>query len=824
MIDKSLNKLPAGEEQLPEMDSIEIVVEGEEVLDGTEIDLSDSPDVVPKSVKNMLPFNSNIAEILSEKTLLLLGSTLLEDIEDDLQSRKDWEETYKKGLGLLGLKIEERTEPWQGACGIHHPILAEAVVRFQAETIMETYPPAGPVKTKVIGDLTPEKEKAAKRVKDDMNHEITDVMTEYRNEHERLLWALPIAGSAFKKVYYDSILKRQTSMFIPAEDFIMSYGASDLQSCPRYSQRLRMTVNDFERAVTAKVYREIDLGDPTIEKESIRVEKDKISGVHEVKESRYTFYESHVELFIEGFDVEGECAKPYIVTIESSTGKVLSIYRNWEEGDESYKKRQHFVSYTYIPGFGSYGLGLIHLVGGFAQGATSILRQLVDAGTLSNLPGGLKTKGLRIKGDNTPIAPGEWRDADVLSGALKDNLLPMPYKDPSAVLAALLKDIVDEGRKFAAVAEMKIADFDSKSPVGTTMALLERTLKVMSAVQARIYESMKQELRLIKNIIRDYTDMRYSYDPEGASADIKKQDYEIVDILPVADPNSATMSQRIVQYQAVMQLAAMAPQIYSLPDLHSQMLDILGVKNVEKLIPSIAAKMNPTDPITENMNILKMQPVKAFYLQDHESHIKVHMAAMQDPKIMQMIGQNPQAQAIASAANAHLMEHIGFAYRNQIEKTLGTKLPPPDEQLPPEIEVQLSGLMAAAADKLLNNNKADVAQQQAQEQMKDPIIQIQMQELEIKKVEVKNKHLKDLADIELREKELAQKAKAADDKNNIDKFKSMLSTTVENRRIDESTEKRKSDQLSNFVGKVIDKSIDVRKNDAKSKPEKGGKE
>lgn len=724
--------------------------------DGTTVDLGGEG--IPDSIKQDAPFDANLAEYLSDHELNVLGSDLCADVAADLESRADWEDTYKKGLHLLGLTIEDRTEPWKGACGIMHPILAEAVVRFQAEVITETFPAAGPVKTKILGAITPEKEQAAERVRDDLNNEITDVMTEYRNEHERLLWNLPIAGTALKKVYYDPTLGRQTSMFVAAEDFIVSYGASDLASCPRYTHRMKKTSNDIRKLMLAGLYRELELSDPVVDTTEIEEEKDKLSGVSPSTETEFhTLYEVNVDLELPGFEDATEIDLPYIVTIDKDTTKILSIYRNWDEDSKTRVKKQHFINYTYIPGFGFYGFGLIHLVGGFAQGATSILRQLVDAGSLSNLPGGLKTTGLRIKGDNTPIGPGEWRDVDIAGGVLRENLMPLPYKEPSAVLAGLLQSIVEEGRKFAAVAEMKVADFDSNSPVGTTMALLERTLKVMSAVQARIYASMKIEFRLIRDLIRDNSDMKYTYDPEGGlPRSIKKQDYQMVDVLPVADPNSATMSQRIVQWQAVMQLAAMAPQIYDLPELHGQMLEILGVKNIDKLIPTRMDNQKPTDPVTENMALMNGKPVKAFLTQDHMSHITVHQSAMQDPKVMQIMGQNPMAQQIQAAAMAHVMEHVAFAYRQQIEKQLGTTLPPPDKPLPPEIEVQISGLEAQAAQKLLGQNQQEAQQQDAQQKAQDPVIQMQQQQLQLDSGELERKKAKDQADNQLKQLQLQQ--------------------------------------------------------------------
>jgi len=715
------------------------------------IDLSGEPE---QQELNNIEWDANLADHLPEDVLRSISSDLLFDIEEDIRSRADWEKKYKEGLKLLGLNVERRNEPWDGACGVVHPIMAEAVVRFQAEIITETFPPHGPVKTKVIGKKTPEKEQAAERVREDMNHELTDRMTEYRNEHERLLWNLPIAGSAFKKVYFDPTLGRQTSVFVAAEDFIVAYGASDLQTSTRHTHKFKKTKNDLKKLIAAGFYADVldQMTDPVADFSAIQEEKDKIAGQTTLTEiEHYTLYETCVDLTIPGFEDSLGIDMPYVVTIDKDSEKILSIRRNWKEDDAQRAKQLHYVHYQYIPGFGFYGFGLIHLVGGFAESATSLLRQLVDAGTLSNLPGGLKTRGLRIKGDDTPIGPGEWRDVDVPGGTLKENLMPLPYKEPSVVLAQLLEKIVEEGRKFAAVAEMKVADFDSNSPVGTTMALLERTLKVMSSVQARTYESMKQEFRMIKALIRDHGTDVYTYEPETGTADMKGQDYESTDVLPVADPNAATMSQRIVQWQAVMQLAATAPQIYDLPQLHGEMLGILGVKNTDKLIPQLKLNQSPLDPVSENMAIMTGKPVKAFITQDHKSHLQVHMMALQDPKIQQVMGQNPMAQQMQAAAMAHIMEHVAFEYRAQMEQMLGVTLPPPDAPQDPEIEVQLSALLAQAAPKLLGLNQNEIAAQNAQAAAQDPVTQIAQQEAATKDKKVEY-------DKEIAEKKLALEA------------------------------------------------------------------
>ena len=734
-------------------------------------------------------FNDNLADHMDEGELNQLSGDLIGDYDNDISSRKEWEKTYTEGLKLLGLQYEERTEPWNGACGVFHPMLTEAVVRFQSETIMETFPAMGPVKTLIIGKDTREKEEAAKRVQDDMNYQLTEVMVEYRPEHEKMLWNLPISGSAFKKVYYDPALGRQVSMFIPAEDVILPYGTSEMTLAPRVTHRMRKSENEIKRLINAGFYRDIELGEPSKTVDEIQKAKDKETGFSASYDDRFQLLEMHVELDLPGFedkDEDGEetgIALPYVITMVKDTKEILSVRRNWKENDELHKARQHFVHYQYIPGFGAYGFGLIHLIGGAAKSATSLTRQLVDAGTLSNLPGGLKTRGLRIKGDDTPIAPGEYRDVDITSGTLKDNIVNLPYKEPSQTLLALMNQIVDDARRFAAVADMKVSDMSANAPVGTTLAILERMLKVMSAVQARLHYSLKQELKLLAGIIRDYTDPDYSYDADGPrGAQAKESDYHKVEVIPVSDPNAATMSQRVVQYQAVMQMAQQAPQIYDLPQLHRQMLNVLGIKHAEKLVP-LEDDMRPVDPVTENMNIIKGKPVKAFIAQDHKAHIAVHMAAMQDPKIAQVLGQNPQAQMLMAAAHAHIAEHLGFAYRQQVEEQLGVPLPAPDQPLDPKVEAQLAPLVAQAAQQLLQNNQKEVAQQQAQQQAQDPAVQIEQARLQLegKKVEISEKKLQmdaaakaDQLDIE-RERIAAQEriagmqtgAKAESDKLNL---------------------------------------------------------
>ncbi len=686
-------------------------------------------------------FSANLAESLPEGTLSTLSSDLLNEIENDAASRKDWEKTYTEGLKLLGLNYEQRSEPWEGACGVYHPMITEAIVRFQSETITETFPAQGPVRTKIIGKETIEKKEAAARVEADMNFQLTEKMVEFRSEHERMLWSLPATGSAFKKVYFDPSLGRQISVFLPAEDVLLPYGTSDIQSCHRVTHRMRKTRNEIRKLQVAGFYRDVDLPDPSKATDEVRKAKDTETGFSDINDERYTLYEVHADVLLDEDDEDSDgIALPHVITLLDD-GTVLSVRRNWRPDDDLQLKRDHFVHYQYIPGFGAYGFGLFHLIGGFAHSATSLMRQLVDAGTLSNLPGGLKSRGLRIKGDDTPISPGEFRDVDVGSGTIRDNILPLPYKEPSATLYNLLGTIVEEGRRFAATADMKVSDMSAQAPVGTTLALLERQLKVMTAVQARVHYALKQELKLIAGIIRDYADDDYAYEPDTGTPRARKGDFSQVDIIPVSDPNAATLSQRVVQYQAVIQLAQSAPQIYDLPQLHRGMLDTLGIKNAEKLVP-LPDDQKPTDPVTENMNALKGKPLKAFAYQDHESHIKVHMAASQDPLIMQLIGQNPQAQAIMGAMMAHVAEHVGFAYRRKIEQQLGMPLPPEGEPLPVQVELALSGMMAQAANQVLQQSQQAAAQQQAQQQAQDPVLQMQQQELQLKSQELELKKQK----------------------------------------------------------------------------------
>jgi len=720
-------------------------------------------------------FDENLAETLDEGVQQTLASDLIELIDADINNRKDWADTFVKGLEVLGFRYEERTEPWEDACGAFSSVLAEAAIRFQAEAMSETFPSMGPVKTKVMGQVTREKEEASERVKEDMNYQLTERMVEYRPEHERMLYALGLAGSAFKKVYVDPALGRQVAIFIPAEDMLVPYGASNLESAERITHVMRKTENEIKRLQANRFYRDVDLGEPQSFPSDIEKKKAEEGGYSLTDDDRYTIYEVHADLVIEGVDEdeiedgsdigddEGEnskskeieqLAKPYVVTIERATEKVLSIRRNWEPEDPLHKKRQHFVHYVYVPGFGFYGLGLIHIIGGYSRAGTSILRQLVDAGTLSNLPGGLKARGMRVKGDDTPIGPGEFRDVDIPSGAIKDNIMMLPYKEPSQVLLALMTQINEDGRRLGAISDMNISDMSAQAPVGTTLALLERTLKPMAAVQARVHYAMKQEFKLLKELIRDYTPEAYSYDPQDTTdRKIKQSDYDMVEVIPVSDPNSSTMAQRVVQYQAVLQMAQQAPQIYNLPQLHRQMIEVLGVKNADKLVP-IEDDQKPTDPVSENMNVLIGKPVKAFIYQDHEAHIAAHTSFMQDPMIAQTMGQNPQAQQLMAALQAHIAEHLGFSYRKQIEERLGAPLPVPGEELPEEIEVQLARLVAEAGKQLAQEHMQQAAQQQAQQQAQDPMFQLQQGELKVKQAEVARKQAKDQADMQLQEQKL----------------------------------------------------------------------
>jgi hypothetical protein len=775
-IEKGLYQAPQGIAGLEEAEPIEI-----EIVDPEEVNIEGPGFAIHiEKGEGEDEFNANLAEQIGDAELQSLAADLLADFDDDLSSRKEWIDTYVKGLKLLGLKYEERSEPWPGASGVFHPMLMEAGVRFQSDLIMETFPAAGPVRTKIIGKETPQKKDAASRVQEDMNYQLTEVMQEYRPEHERLLLCTSFSGNAFKKVYFDPSLNRQVAPFIPPEDVIVPYGAANLESAERITHRMRKTKNELRRLQVAGFYRDIDLGDPIQVMDEVEKQKAQEQGFSASMDARFQLLEMHVDLDLEGFedkDDEGNptgIKLPYVVTIEKGTAEVLAIRRNWLEDDKLKSRRQHFVHYGYIPGFGFYYFGLIHLIGGHTHAATSLMRQLIDAGTLSNLPGGLKSRGLRVKGDDTPIAPGEFRDVDVPSGAIRDNILPLPYKEPSQVLMGLMDKIVMDGKQFAATAELSISDMSANAPVGTTLAILERVMKVMSAVQARVHYAMKQEFKLLAGIIRDNTPEDYSYEPDIGSAAAKRSDYDCCDVIPVSDPNASTMAQRVVQYQAVMQLAQGAPQLYDLPYLHRQMIEVLGVKNANKIVP-LKDDQKPMDPVSENMAIITGKPVKAFIYQDHQAHLAVHQAAMQDPRMAQMMGQNPKAQEIMAAANAHIMEHLAFEYRKQLEETLGATLPPPPDKdkdegfLSPEEEIRVSQLAAMAAQQLLQKNKAQMQQQQIQQQQQDPIIQMQQQELQLKQQDLQLKAQMQQAEMQIKQQQLAleaQKTQAEIELNN----------------------------------------------------------
>ena len=753
-IEKSLYQAPVGMEEA-EMDTseleIEIVNPESVTLDDGSMEITIVPDA---DVGEDIPFDGNIAEGMEEGELNTLANDLIGLIDSDVDSRKDWADTFVKGLDVLGFKYEERTEPWDGACGVYSTVLAEAAIRFQAETMSETFPSAGPVKTKILGEETKEKQEASERVKSDMNYELTENMVEYRPEHERLLYSLGLAGSAFKKVYYDPNLGRQMAVYIPAEDVIVPYGASHVETAERVTHVMRKTKNELKKLQANGFYREVELGDPQPYHSDIEKRKAEEGGYSLTDDDRYSVYEVHADIFIEGVDEdEDEIAKPYVVTIERGSNEILSIRRNWNPDDELMLKRQHFVHYVYVPGFGFYGLGLIHIIGGYARAGTSLIRQLVDAGTLANLPGGLKARGLRIKGDDTPIEPGEWKDVDVPSGSIRDNIMPLPYKEPSQTLLALLDKITQEGRRLGAISDMNISDMSANAPVGTTLALLERTLKPMAAVQARVHYAMKQEFKMLKLLMAEYAPAEYAYQPLRGEVSARQADYMMIDVIPVSDPNSSTMAQRVVQYQAVLQMSQSAPQIYDLPQLHRQMIEVLGVKNADKLVPT-KEDMKPIDPISENMAALQGKPIKAFIYQDQEAHIATHMSFMQDPMIMQMIGQNPQAKQIMASLQAHIAEHLGFKYRKDIEERLGVELPVPEAELSEDVEVNLSRLVAKAGKELTQSHQQQAAQQEAQKKAQDPLIQMQQAELQIKQSEVERKGKKDQADAMLKVEKL----------------------------------------------------------------------
>jgi hypothetical protein len=736
--------------------AIEIEIENPDAvsigIDGVEIELMPEPETADT-------FDANLAEYMDEGELQTLASELIDLVDADINSRKDWTDMFVKGLEVLGMKYEERTEPWNGACGVYSPLLTEAAIRFQSEMITETFPAQGPVKTQIIGAVDRLKEEAAERVRDDMNYMLTERMIDYRSEHERMLYSLGLSGAAFKKIYPNPSTELPAAPFVPAEDLVMPYGASNVYTSERVTHVMRKTENEIKKLQVAGFYKDVELGEPVRFFTDIEKKKAEEQGYTLTDDDRYQVLEIHVDWDMPGY--EDEVPLPYVVTVERGTNTVLAIRRNWEEGDDKKLKRQHFVQYTYIPGFGAYGLGYIHLIGGYARAGTSIIRQLVDAGTLSNLPGGLKSRGLRIKGDDTPIAPGEFRDVDIPSGSVRDNIMPLPYKEPSQVLAALLQSITEDGRRLASVADLKVSDMSAQAPVGTTLAILERQLKTMSAVQARVHASLRMEFKLLKGIIRDFLPADYSYTPEGGDRSVKQSDYDLVEVIPVSDPNAATMAQRIMQYQAALQLAQGAPQIYDLPQLHRQMLEVLGIKNAERLV-AVPEDQKPQDPVTENMNVLRGKPLKAFAYQDHDAHMATHQSFMQDPKVMSTLGQNPMAQGMMAALMAHIAEHAAFAYRAQVEMALGVPLPALDDEsnapIAPEDEKALAPLIAAAAQRTMVQNQAMAAQQQAQQMAQDPTLQMQQAELQLKQAEMQRKSQNDQMDFQIAQQKLQLEA------------------------------------------------------------------
>ena len=794
-IEKGLNPAPMGmEEESQEGKALEIEIVNPDMvtLDDGSVEVT----IIPGDDNEKGGFNANIAEELEDDELSMLADDIIDLVDADFNSRKDWADTFVKGLDVLGFKYEERTEPWEGACGVYSTVLAEAAIRFQAETMSETFPAAGPVRTKLLGEETKEKDEAAARVKADMNYELTENMVEYRPEHERLLYSLGLAGSSFKKVYYDPNLGRQVALYIPAEDVVVPYGASHIETAERVTHVMRKTKNELKKLQANKFYRDIDLGEPQAYHTDIEERKAEEGGYSLTDDDRYSIYEVHADLVIEGIDdSDEEIAKPYVVSIERGSNEVLSIRRNWNPDDELKLKRQHFVHYVYVPGFGFYGLGLIHIIGGYARAGTSLIRQLVDAGTLSNLPGGLKSRGLRIKGDDTPIEPGEFKDVDVPSGSIRDNIMPLPYKEPSQTLLALLNQITTEGRRLGAISDMNISDMSANAPVGTTLALLERTLKPMAAVQARVHYAMKQEFKLLKTLLAEYAPAEYSYQPLRGEVGARQADYAMVEVIPVSDPNSSTMAQRVVQYQAVLQMSQSAPQIYDLPQLHRQMIEVLGVKNADKLVP-IKEDMRPADPVSENMNALVGKPIKAFIYQDHDAHIQTHTAFMQDPAVAQMIGQNPQASQIMASLQAHIAEHLGFNYRKQMEERLGVPLPPPNEELDEDVEVQLARAVAEAGKQLTQAHQQQAAQQQAQQKAQDPVVQMQQAELQIKQAEVQRKTKKDADDLAVRKAEL--QLKAAKDKEDLKMDKAELFIQAQKDNVKLATDKKDKEDKRNI--------------------------
>ena len=775
-IEKSLFAAPLGEE-VDVVEQLEIAIEPEiTTLEDGGVEITLVPDMEDSDIANA-PFEANLAEYLDDGQLNELSGDLVGAVDGDIGSRRDWAETYVKGLEVLGFSYEDRTEPWENACGVYSTVLAEAAIRFQAEAMSETFPAAGPVKTQILGEITQDKEDAALRVKTDMNYELTDVMVEYRPEHERMLYSLGLAGSAFKKVYFDPNLGRQIAIYIPAEDMIVPYGASNLESAERVTHVMRKTKNEMVKLQDAGFYREVDLGDPVSFTTDIEEAKAEQAGISLTTDDRYAVYEIHADIVID--EVDGadknddslQIAKPYVISIEKGTGTVLAVRRNWNPDDPLMLKRQHFVHYVYVPGFGFYGLGLIHIIGGYARAGTSLIRQLVDAGTLSNLPGGLKSRGMRVTTGDTPIGPGEFRDVDVPSGSIRENILPLPYKEPSQTLLALLDKITEEGRRLGAISDMNISDMSANAPVGTTLALLERTLKPMAAVQSRVHYAMKQEFKLLRAIMAEYAPLEYGYEPDRGTPRARQADYATVEVIPVSDPNSSTMAQRVVQYQTVLQMAQASPQIYDLPQLHRQMIEVLGIKNADKLVPTEDDE-KPTDPVSENMDALNGSPIKAFIFQDHKAHIAVHEAFLADPQIAAMLGQTPTGQQTVAALKAHIAEHMAFLYRQQMEEKIGAPLPVPNAELPEEQAAQLASLMATAGQQLTQQKQADAQQAAAQQKAQDPVFQMAQRELAIKEQDAQRKAAKDAADVVMDQERL-----------DLDKQKAQTTAVLEASRI-----------------------------------------
>mgnify|MGYP003111586599 CR=1 FL=1 len=765
-------------------------------------------DFDPEGEEEEIPFDANLAEYLDERTLNALGSELVGAFDDDKESRRDWEEAYIKGLEQLGLKVEDRSTPWPGACGVHHPLLSEAVVRFQSQAITEIFPASGPVRTRIFGKTTRDLEDQATRIQEYMNYLLTDKMSEFRSETERMLFSLPLAGSAFKKVYYDQTMQRPCSMFVPSEDMVVFNGATDLTSATRLTHMMRKNLNEIRKLQFSGFYRNIDLPSYDIDVDRVKskygdLTGDRVStgdsrGNFLIGDSIHTLLEMHIDLDLEGFEdqVDGEdtgIALPYVVTVDRESKTILSIRRNWYEDDPDRMRRNHFVHYEYLPGLGFYGLGLIHLIGGLVKSATSILRQLVDAGTLSNLPGGLKARGMRIKGDDTPIMPGEFRDVDVPGGTIRENISFLPNKEPSPTLFNLLGNIVDEGRRFAAITDVNASDMNSQAPVGTTLAILEKNMKVMSAIQSRLHASLKNELKVLVGVIKDFGPPAYPYDVKGSAESIVEDFDDQVDVIPVSNPNAATMGQRIMQYQSALQLSSQAPQLYDLPVLHRQMLEVLGIRDPEKIVP-VDDDQKPEDPVIENMDLLNMDPVKAFEYQDHDSHIQVHMSMAEDPKMQEMLAQSPTAQASQAALAAHVTEHLAFKYRQQIEQELGIELPPIGMELPPEVESRLSSLIAEAAGQLLGKNQQQVQEEKNQEMMDDPVLQMQREELEIERQKVESKFAADQAKAKSDEEKLMLEAEKAKMRDELERLKISSAERIAGAKIGAEVAERQADR------------------------------